>query len=57
MNAPLNALMDNVLAWKLGEVADAAVQAPAGDLIDRGLVLLRLLNEAGFELRPSESKT
>jgi hypothetical protein len=52
MTQPLNAAMDNVLAWRLGEVANKAM-APdqkAGDYIDRGLILLRLLNEAGFDV-------
>jgi hypothetical protein len=50
--------MDNVLAWRLGEIARKAGTADnsvAGDPIDRGLILLRLLNEAGFELIRRES--
>jgi hypothetical protein len=53
VSAPLNAMMDNVLAYRLGEVARKASEPlpeGGGDLIDRGLVLLRLLNEAGFVL-------
>lgn len=42
--------MDNVLAQRLGEIVEAAIQAPAGDRIDRGLVLRRLLEQAGFRL-------
>lgn len=44
----LTAAMDNLDAWRLGEVANAAVRNPVGDLIDRGLILLRLLNERGY---------
>lgn len=35
-------------AWKLGEAAHSAMQASAGDHIDRGLVLLRELQAKGF---------
>jgi hypothetical protein len=48
---PLTAAMDNVLAWKLGEVAREAGnprRTDVGDLIDRGLILRRLLEEYGF---------
>jgi hypothetical protein len=47
----LNASMDNVYAWRLGEIAKQAGDASrkdVGDPIDRGLILLRLLNEKGF---------
>ena len=49
-NKPLTANMDNVLAWRLGKVClDAAdPKKPAGDYIDRGLILRRLMEEAGF---------
>lgn len=50
---PLNELMDNVLAWRLGEVALEAgdpKRKDVGDLIDRGLILRRLLEEKGFYL-------
>lgn len=52
MITPLDALMDNVLAWCLGEIALEAGRArpDVGDLIDRGLILLRLLNERGFDV-------
>ena len=57
---PLDAAMDNVTALRLGEVANKAVSEPAGDLIDRGLVLIRLLREAGFEVmnvgKPTQAK-
>lgn len=49
----LSASMDNVLAWRLGEVANQAVREPSGDLIDRGLALRRLLEKAGFLLQPA----
>lgn len=54
MNGPLTSLMPNTAAWKLGEVARAAgdpERKDVGDLIDRGLILRRLLEEAGFEIR------
>lgn len=49
----LNASMPNTLAWRLGEVALAAgdpQRKDVGDQIDRGLILLRLLNEKGFKV-------
>jgi hypothetical protein len=52
-NKPLTAAMDNVLASKLGKVAVAAgdpKRTDVGDSIDRGLILRRLLEEAGFGL-------
>ena len=58
MNEPLTASCDNAIAWKLGQVAREAgnpARADVGDPIDRGLILLRLLKEAGFEVRQSES--
>jgi len=49
MNRPLTAAMDNVLAWRLGEIVNNTMaRTDVGDYIDRGLILLRLLNEAGF---------
>jgi hypothetical protein len=48
---PLTELMDNVLAWRLGEIASDAgdpQRKGVGDLIDRGLILRRLLEEKGF---------
>ena len=53
MKTKLTPAMDNVLAWRLGEVARDAGnpnREGVGDLIDRGLILRRLLEEAGFEL-------
>jgi hypothetical protein len=47
-NRPLTAAMDNVLAWRLGEACNAAAQASAGDLIDRGLALRKELELRGF---------
>lgn len=51
-NKPLDSAMDNVLAWKLGCIAINAGddREDVGDRIDRGLILLRLLNESGFML-------
>ena len=49
----LTASMDNVLASKLSNVATAMAAVPPeqiGDAIDRGLILRRLLEEAGFGL-------
>jgi hypothetical protein len=48
----LTPAMDNTLAWKLGEIAlDAGDRnRNCGDPIDRGLILLRLLQENGFAL-------
>jgi hypothetical protein len=45
--------MPNTLAWRLGEIALAAgdpKRTDTGDMIDRGLILLRLLNEKGFSV-------
>lgn len=47
---PCTSAMDNVVAWRLGEIAMAAADHPAGDLIDTGLVLRRMLEERGFRL-------
>ena len=48
---PLSSSMDNVIASRLGRIArQAGVTDSAGDDIDRGLILLRLLGEAGLEL-------
>ncbi len=47
----LTASMDNLDAWRLGEIAKAAGspdRTDVGDPIDRGLVLLKLLNEKGY---------
>jgi len=49
----LTSSMDNVLASRLGAIALAAGDVgrrDVGDAIDRGLILRRLLEEAGFEL-------
>ena len=47
-------MMDgNLRAWKLGKIAREAgnpKRKDVGDLIDRGLILERLLNAQGFEL-------
>ena len=47
----LSASMDNVYASRLGTIADVAGQSEVGDSIDRGLILLRLLNQNGFTLQ------
>lgn len=44
----LSPAMDNVLAWRLGEAAHATMRDTAGDLIDRGLSLLKHLRDEGF---------
>lgn len=53
MMNPLKSSMDNVLASRLGQIADEAgspQRTDVGDSIDRGLILRRLLEEKGFEL-------
>lgn len=48
---PLNAMCDNVLAAKLGRIHLAAQRGKFyPDSIDAGLELLKLLNEAGFDV-------
>lgn len=50
---PLDRFMDNTLAYKLGKVVDKMDSGDfnkCGDEIDKGLVLRRLLDEAGFYL-------
>lgn len=59
MSKTLTPAMDNVYAWRLGDAAREAMSPTqtVGDSIDRGLILLRLLNERGFDVivreRPS----
>ena len=51
---PLTASMDNVLAWRLGEIAKRAgdpKRTDVGDPIDRGLILRKPLEDKGFEIR------
>ena len=44
---------DNVTAWRLGEACRKAADEPkCGDLIDRGLILLRELEALGFGVVP-----
>jgi hypothetical protein len=48
---PLTAAMPNLDAWRLGEITNAAAaDKRVGDYIDRGLILLRLLNEGGYDV-------
>lgn len=54
LGKPLTAVMDNVLAWRLGESVHMAMDERAGDFIDRGLILLALLNAKGFEVFATE---
>jgi len=51
---PLDRFMDNLVALKLARIACASGgnRDDVGDSIDRGLILLRLLNEGGFDLLP-----
>ena len=42
---------DNVHMWRLGEINNKAMEEPAGDYIDRGLILVRLLEERGYTIR------
>lgn len=44
----LTALMDNVIAARLGAVVREVETLHPGDDIDRGLILRRLLREHGF---------
>jgi len=49
----LDCMLDNVLAARLGRIATDAgepFREGVGDSIDRGLILLRLLHEEGFDL-------
>ena len=55
---PLDSSCDNLVAWRLGEVCrKAAAEPKCGDYIDRGLILLRMLREAGFLVIPTEGGT
>lgn len=59
MDRPLDSSCDNTMAWRLGEVALKAgdpARKDVGDFIDRGLILLRLLKEAGFEVRAARGE-
>ena len=49
---PLTAAMDKVLAWCLGRVAYKMKTSDQtfGDHIDLGLILLKALNDEGFEV-------
>ncbi len=50
---PLDALCDNVLASKMGgalRIAAADLKKCGGDGIDHGLILLKALNDAGFDV-------
>jgi hypothetical protein len=50
---PLTALSDNLHMVRLAKCALEAgvpVRPDVGDSIDRGLILLRLLNEAGYDV-------
>lgn len=48
---PLDASMDNVQAAMLGKIVrDAIDECQSLDRIDRGLILVRLLREAGFSV-------
>ncbi len=50
-DGPLTTMMDNVLAYRMGQAARKA--QPGGDGIDFGLSLLTELNRMGFEVRYS----
>ncbi|MDZ4318302.1 MAG: hypothetical protein U1A07_05590 [Phenylobacterium sp.] len=52
---PLSALSDNLHMARLAKGAREAgdpARKDVGDSIDRGLILLRLLNEAGYDVVP-----
>lgn len=51
----LTSAMPNDMAWRMGMIAAEAGsqdRKDVGDPIDRGLVLLRLLHESGFDVLP-----
>lgn len=49
---------DNVHAWRLGQACSNAANEPkCGDLIDRGLILLRELELKGYGIVKLEQKT
>lgn len=51
----LTSAADNVLVSRLGSVCmETAKRTDVGDSIDRGLILLKLLEEAGFEVREKQ---
>lgn len=47
---PTTGYLNNVTAWKLAEALNAAMSAPAGDPIDRGLATVRVFAEHGFRI-------
>jgi hypothetical protein len=54
-NKPLCGLSDNLHMAKLARCAVEAgnpARKDVGDSIDRGLILLRLINEAGYDVVP-----
>jgi hypothetical protein len=53
---PLTMTMRLVDAFRLGEACNKAAKEPIDTYLDRGLALLRLLNEAGFDViaKPKE---
>lgn len=55
----LTSLMDNVIASRLGDIAIKAGgrRSDVGDSIDRGLILLRLLKEGGFNVIEDKPQT
>jgi hypothetical protein len=55
MTKILTASMDNLHASRLGQIAQAAGRARAGDAIDTGLILLKMLNDAGFAVHLDET--
>lgn len=51
--------MTNDMAWRMGIIASLAGDTnrkDVGDPIDRGLILLRLLHESGFDVLPFTGK-
>ncbi len=47
----LNALSDNVLVYRVGRIArEVADDKTSGDEIDRGLLLIKRLDDAGFTI-------
>lgn len=53
---PLDSGMDNVDAWAIGELASLNQDIQAGDYIDSGLSLARLLAESGYLIVKGEPR-
>lgn len=48
---------NNLAMWRLGEICSkAAKRKDVGDYIDRGLILIKALNKAGFKVTMDKRK-